>query len=438
MIKKASELLERFIAVEVEKLSGVNMLHMPTLGSAYEEITRQGIFQDYAIPKDLDLRVVSGFISVSGEMLPEQIDCMLVHGDGQQYGLTQQYIYDVNKVLCFFEVKKNLKKADYADAIGHLAKIRRKFADSFEERLVSEDYEPDITVARMRFAQITGRAAPERYRDINGLSVADGVLFYCLVQESLAPVAIIHGYEGYKTEYGLRTAFIDFLDENKSKGGEGFGVPSIPALVTSNQFCLVKANGIPFLGVGEFGEWVPVVSTRYNSAKLILEIIWSKISIYFNLKMPWDDGLYIDNAEPLLIAKAVEEGGWLLRPYEPKERDLKRDDNLCWAPAKLGEAEISAVNIMAFKAGYLPLDKEMEDYLQEKHGVPLKTVVDNLVRTREFMLDGDCVRPVHGVTYVLTADDGTGFVASEVERLDLWCAENDVEPHYMSMWFVDE
>lgn len=93
---------------------------------------------------------------------------------------------------------------------------------------------------------------------------------------------------------------------------------------------------------------------------------------------------------------------------------------------------------MAFKAGYLPLDKEMEDYLQEKHGVPLKTVVDNLVRTREFMLDGDCVRPVHGVTYVLTADDGTGFVASEVERLDLWCAENDVEPHYMSMWFVDE
>ena len=79
MISKASELLELFIQEETKKLAGIKMPHMPTLGSAYEEVTKQGIDKDFAIPKHLDLSVVSGFVSIASEMLPEQIDCMLVH-----------------------------------------------------------------------------------------------------------------------------------------------------------------------------------------------------------------------------------------------------------------------------------------------------------------------------------------------------------------------
>lgn len=89
MISKASELLELFIKNETEKLMGINMPHMPTLGSAYEEITKQGIDQRFTIPKSLNLKVVSGFVSIDNEMLAEQIDCMLVHGEGKQYGLTE-------------------------------------------------------------------------------------------------------------------------------------------------------------------------------------------------------------------------------------------------------------------------------------------------------------------------------------------------------------
>lgn len=76
MISKASELLELFIHEEKEKLKEFDMPHMPTLGTAYEEITKQGIDSDFAIPKSLNLKVVSGFISADGVMLPEQIDCM--------------------------------------------------------------------------------------------------------------------------------------------------------------------------------------------------------------------------------------------------------------------------------------------------------------------------------------------------------------------------
>lgn len=440
MIRKASELLGEFIEVEKRKLDGFDMLHMPTLGSAYEEITKQGIYQDFAIPKGLDLRVVSGFISIGGEMLAEQIDCMLVHGQGERYGLTQQYKYDINNVLCIFEVKKNLRKADYVDALQHLAKIRRKFADNFEERLINEGYKPDITNARRRFSQLTGKVAPEEYLDIHHLSKADGILFYALVQESLSPITIIHGYEGYKTESGLRSAFLDILEE-AWKNGAGWGIPSIPTLVTSNNFCLVKGSGIPFLVVQNKNEWVSVFSTRHNSAKLILELIWSKIGEYFNAKMPWNDGLHMDSVQPLLIAEAREvdeAAGWAYRTVEFNEKHMVRGDDNLWSPSRLGKAELSAINIMAAQGGYLPLDNGMNEYLTKNHDMTVAQVSDALILTRQFMRDGEFIRPIHPRTYVITNDDETGFVASEIERFDLWCAENGIEPNYMSIYFMGE
>ncbi|MCY1562151.1 hypothetical protein D9M68_995070 [compost metagenome] len=54
------------------------------------------------------------------------------------------------------------------------------------------------------------------------------------------------------------------------------------------------------------------------------------------------------------------------------------------------------------------------------------------------MRDGEFIRPIHPRTYVITNDDETGFVASEIERFDLWCAENGIEPNYMSIYFMGE
>lgn len=440
MIRKASELLEKFIEVETRKLKDFPMPHMPTLGSAYEEITKQGLYQDFAIPKGLDLRVVSGFISVGGVSLPEQIDCMLVHGEGARYGLTQQFEYDIEQVLCIFEVKKTLRKSDYVDAIQHLAKIRRKFADNFEVRLRSGNYKPDISAARRNFSMITGRVAPEEYLGIHDLSKGDGILFYTLVQESLAPTTIVHGYGGYKKESGLRKVFLDIVDDAKGGGSQSLGVPSIPTLVTSNEFCIVKGNGTPFLVMQNKNEWVSVFSTRHNSAKIILELVWSKISSFFNIEMPWADGLHMDSARSLLIAKGGEhEGvyGWKYNAIDCQDKYLVREDNAFWAPSELSRAEVSALNIMVARGGYLPLDEEMNDYLVEAHGVTVDQVAEALILTREFMRDGDCVRPIHTSTYIVTNEDETGYVASLEGRFDLWCEENDVEPDYMCLYFME-
>ncbi|MDH3999122.1 MAG: hypothetical protein OET90_09830, partial [Desulfuromonadales bacterium] len=421
-------------------LEDFDMPHMPTLGSAYEEVTRQGIDQAFSIPEHMNLNVVSGFISVGGEMLPEQIDCMLIHGEGEKYGLTEQYICPIEIVLCIFEVKKTLRKSDYIDAFDHLSGIRRKFSEYFEKKLINDGFEPDISIARRVFSQITGKVAPECYMDIHRLSKSDGILFYTLVQESIAPISIIHGYGGYKTEHGLRSAFINILLDKRESSGHGLGIPSIPSLVTSNRFCLIKGNGIPYLVMQGKGSWVAVASTRYNSARIILEIIWSKISIYFHAIMPCDDGLQIENLQPLLIAQAKETddlAGWEYTTAEFKESSLRRENNIKWKPVALGKAEIAAVNIMAMQGGYLPLDDGMQEYLSDTYNVTLENVVGSLLSSREFMRDGDCIRPLNQLTHIVHNDDGTGFVSSDQDLLDLWCRENDIEPSYFNLIFME-
>ena len=110
MVRDVAKLLEEFLKYEQEKVESFNMPHMPTLGEAYEEITIQGLNKKYVLPDVYDLRVVKGFIKVGEIQLSQQIDCMLVYGEGIKYGLTDKYIYDVSNVLVIFEVKKLNKR----------------------------------------------------------------------------------------------------------------------------------------------------------------------------------------------------------------------------------------------------------------------------------------------------------------------------------------
>ncbi len=274
-----------FIAEETKKVEGMEMPHMPTLGDAYEEITKQGIDSEFVIPKGLDLRVVKGFVTVAGVQLPNQIDCMLVVGDGIRYGITDKYIYEIEKVLCIFEVKKTLTKGEFEDAIVHLGEVRRRFSEDFAAKVDAGLLKPDIGLARKTYSQITGKIAPEEIQQVNGLPKLEAMLLHALIQEQFAPVTIIHGYQGYKTEAGLRNAFTDIIQERAKKSGNGLGVTGFTSLVTASDFCLIKSNGYPYLAIKDDHSWVAFSSTRHNSALIILELIWSKISHHFDVAM---------------------------------------------------------------------------------------------------------------------------------------------------------
>ncbi|PNH91298.1 DUF6602 domain-containing protein [Vibrio diazotrophicus] len=440
MIEKASELLEQFIQIETQALDEIDMRHMPTLGSAYEEITKQGIDQGFAIPKGLDLKVVSGFISVGEEMLPQQIDGMLVCGEGKQYGRTQEYIYSIDQVLCIFEVKKTLNKADYIDAFDHLRVIRKKYAEFFESKFDEDPtFEPNVDAARKHFSQITGKDAPEKYSQINNLSKSDGILFYSLVQETLAPLSIIQGYGGYTTESGMRNAFLDILSEKGEESGEGLGIPSLPSLVTTNGFSIVKGNGVPFIGINEDHEWAALLSTKGNAARIILEVIWSKISLYFDVAMPWGEDSDTETAVPLLLAKPLEtedSAGWCYSPIRLKESDLSaRESQQEWQPVEISKDIKSVIHSMMVFGGYVDLDSI--DEIASSHEVKLDDLLKRLMNTLLFKQVGDYFRPISSLLHMVTDSEDHDFISSSRERLDNWCERRGIEKSYVNLIIME-
>lgn len=445
MITEATELLNAFVKEEQVKLESFNMPHMPTLGKAYEEITKHGINQSFSIPKGLDLSVVSGFIRVGEEQLPNQIDCMLVKGKGDKYGLTDEYIYDIENVLAIFEVKKTLNKDDFIDAYEHLAILRKKYSEYFSGRMDAMELRPNINVASEIFSKLTGVSGPSSYDDIFYLDDESQVLFYSLVIEQLAPVTIIHGYGGYKTEKGLRDVFLNYLDEdtyiknltNKKKkemekNADSIsmlrGINSFPTLITANEFSLVKTNGLPYSFPKEKTkkDWAVIASGRYNQLGIMLELIWSKISIHFDVSMPWGKDEDTEGLVPLLYAKVVRKDGllgWYYRSFELSTKKLKSFLPSKYEPLRISNGAIHLVRRLSLMPdGYIINNENRNDF--DTKGFNLDGVVDELISTSYFALNGSNLLTIHHATYICDFDEH-GFIDSQFNRLKSWCENNE-------------
>lgn len=49
------------------------------------------------------------------------------------------------------------------------------------------------------------------------------------------------------------------------------------------------------------------------------------------------------------------------------------------------------------------------------------------------MISGDALKPINNMTLVLSLEDGSGYVASERDRLDKWCEINNVSGSIMNI-----
>lgn len=435
MIESVSGLLEAFIreeskkADDFEKSTGDKMVHMPTLGDAYEKITKQGIDKEYILPKELDLKVVSGFIRIDGIMCGKQIDCMLVRGEGQRYLLTNEYIYDVDNVLCVFEVKKTLNKKDFRDAMEHQYVLREAIGN-YIDKIISEDGR-DLNVriesVGSIYSFITGKKYPENEKDIEALSESERDIYVSVLKEQISPLFIIHGYNGIKTERGLRGAFCDLIEEFLQDKQDKVKVNSLPNLITSNELSLVKSNGVPFLSSCE-DEWVIYTSARYNVARLMIDMIWSKISIYFNVSMPFHDELYQENLDPLLKVNISEENGkvfWGYSMFRNLVKGKDRDDDCSWVPYKISKAAVFVVSVMSLRGGYLSNDDYSDGSIENMFGVKFSSVIDELMNSKLFMRDGECIRQISTLLHIADLDEEGGYISNDMHKLRLWCEKEN-------------
>lgn len=431
MITSASELLAAFIEKEVEKLKGFDMKHMPTLGNAYEAIAKAGLDQRFVLPPGLNLRVVSGFI----RDLPNQFDCMLVHGLGQRYGLTGEYIYPIEQVLCVLEIKKTLTKAEFADAIEHLAAVQRAFAESFTRRYEANEVHVDFSRAASSFAQLTGRKGPENVESIDAMPIADRALFAFLARQPHAPVTVLFGFGGYTTEHGLRKGLLNILQAQRGIASSA-SVDLMPTLVTSNSHSLIKCNHQPFLIRRGDGRWVCLASTRHNRAGILLELLWSKIANYCDVTMPWGDDMAIETLRELIVAQAVQHGeafGWKYLSLEYSEKKLQRPATLEWEPAFLTPAATTVVKLVGMRCGVIKLDAGLADFVRERHSQLLTAVVQELVDSGAFGRTEDELHVIAPATVIGFLDDGASVVALDSGKLDRWCQANGLHPTFMTI-----
>lgn len=434
-VSNLAGIIQDFVKTEQEKYSKLGYTHPPTLGDLYEALTEHIALKMLPL-SSFDLKIVSGFISNDFGFLSREIDRMLVVGEGKKIGLTDSYEYHVKDVLVIFEVKKTLNKNDLNDAHELVSEINKAYSNYFESFLENGG-NIDIKRPAKLYAKVTGKVEPTDYSDIHTMTKEDAMIFYTLVRDYFSPIAIIHGYGGYKTEEGLRKAFLDFILTKVDNGS--FGTSRIPNLTSSGNFSIIKTTGMPYVHPKISDDYWPIVtSNRGNVIKLMIEIIWTKISSRFDVSMPWGHDLDSEIMPILLLGKykcddKTGKEGWMYETCELSEKELRKVDREgVWDPAILTKDLYILAQYICIVGGLNPSSNEFRDYAQV-HSQSIEDVTSLLINTYHFALDryGDVI-PIGSNLHAVEIDDNSWALSDDRVRLTQWCEKQSIEPIFVN------
>lgn len=377
MLTSLANILRELQRVEAAKLAKENIKHAPTIGAMYEGLTRELL--DRAIPPALDVRVVSGFVEGHDGQLGPQTDAMIVTGEGKPVPFTNDFVWPIQNVLAVFEVKKNLYGADLDDAFQKLRTINQMFIAYTQSAKPMFDLNP----AFHAFARLTGRY-PKASAQLPQLPEEWQQFYHLLVMEQVGPIRVILGYEGYVDEAGLRQGFADYLEQNDAARGSGLG--AYPNLVICRENSLLKMNGQPYISALQKDWWIALVSNHENPIRILLELIWTRLSIQFQEYIPMDDTLQLERLAPFFLARvaAVQPAvAWELQHYELDKNELASIPSVQWAPREVDEDEAIILQIVALRGKMNVQGRDFRKYAQEEGFDPdaaiAKLVADGLL-----------------------------------------------------------
>lgn len=422
MIKTVAEILQGFMKEEAKKLRAYQLKHGPTIGDMYEGLSAEVL--DRAIPSQLNLKIVDGFITDGAEFLSGQMDCMLVRGEGEQIPFTKSFKWHVKDVLVVFEVKKNLYSKDLINSFYKLRQVSESYSNYLFEGEHEGSQTVDLSSSYKTFSQLTGIKAPN-YHDRETLSKGNELIYTTVFMEQLMPVKIVLGYDGFGSEYGLREGLIKFLeDEGK---GQGFGVPAFPQLIICGNHSLVKANGRPYTIPMQDEYWDFMCSSKANPILLMLEFIWTKLSLEFDVGMPWGDDLEQESLNEFLKAKPVigeEQSGWMLK-YEPLSQKTldARNSVIDWQPVEITSAMFAIFTRLSEESVATTEDDFIEFVCKESDSVD--DFIKSMVSTNYVAFDGEELSLITEKLALAALPDGR-FVAAENNsgRLEAWLAKS--------------
>lgn len=420
MIVESSKILKMFIEREVKKIENDEQPHMPILGTAYEKITEEGINFSGVIPEGAAVKMVSGQIMIGNELIPNQIDSMLVFGKGKRYGLTDTYKYPAEQVLAIFEVKKTLNGDALIDAIEHLHEINIKIKKYFMEKRIFRI--TDNSHALEMFKIMTKKhILPEtKYSQLSG---TDREILNMLVNETSLPMLIIHGYGGYSQKTWIKKGFESALSKI-----DDFDINGLPSLITTPDISLVKGMGFPYRANSNPYEFPLYFSTFENQAKLLLECIWSKISERFNCAMPWGDNLKYAKLEMYLslLFDSSNYNNTSLSKVDPDFlKKFKNTNEAIWTPV---EIKNEIFDIIKFIAENRIIKVSKINEICEKYKKDKDSVVSTVLTLNCFDIDDqETIRPFQNDWGIYIQWHNNGLLFDDHRKFEIYKLKNNMK-----------
>jgi hypothetical protein len=373
-IRSTTELLEGLIAKERERLAELKLPpHAPTIGLVYEGALRHQILPEILfrpVLEDFDLRVVTGFIRNAEDEWSRQIDVMIVEGEGERLDGTDIYVYPPDQVIATIEVKKVLNASGLEDGFVNAKSVSEVIKPA------TDWTEPRRSRFATAFRGVTGRLVEDC--DASGFELQ--WTGSALLRDAQLPLRIVLGYEGYRTEAGLRKgtiAHLAGLAQHANQPGPGRAPHRFPNLVLGERTALVKLNGLPYSGPldAEWG-WPLFASSEGMNAVIFLEVLWSRLASHFGLGAEiFGDDLDLELMHPLLYARPVEVGGnraWAYRPVEGSLPPTGSDgrNQARWEPIEVDALTASLLERLAAAGPLSDTDPWVVKLAKQEHAVP--------------------------------------------------------------------
>lgn len=421
MITTVAELLEKLRSAEADLIRKQDIKHGPTIGYMYEGLTCDIL--DRAIPPTLGLKVVEGFVEGNNGTKSNQVDLMLVSGEGRRLPYTNKFVWNIKNVLAVFEVKKTLYGSTLADSFNKMLCVTALHSEFNKE---GGYVDKDVRFGHKNFARLTGYY-PE-IADIINLPPPLPVIHYSILSEQLAPVRVILGYEGYVNEKALRSGIQDFI---QTRGvGAHFGFLSLPTLIICRNNSVIKLNGYPYYQrmSDKAGWWEVMASNSENPTLLLLELIWTKISAETGTQLPMDDSLNLEKFSPFLGQKYIEReiDGVVQKGFAwAFSQDLHKgkEDSVMpeWQPEEADTIE-SVTLYQASSRGYISTaDASFIQFLTQYGRTP-KDVLTSMVQKRILAwIDAEHTKArLIEETLIVFTPQGQTLVTEQSDLLGLW------------------
>lgn len=387
----------------------------------YENLSKELLSQ--TLPDHLDLSVVGGFVTDGNGFLSRQIDCMLVHGEGEQVPFTDDYKWHISRVVAIIEVKKTLHTNDIADSIPVLQSVKDCQA-RYIESIKDQNGTVDIESAQYAFSVATKVAAPS-YETLPNLSFELQAIFHAHVMEQFSPVFIVLGYSGFKSESAFREGIAGLLEDAVGSQSR-LGIASFPQLMVSGDYSAVKANGQPYIGrVDARGVWEFLFSCAENPVVLLLELLWTRLQLLGGGMPPWGDDLETQAMHLFLAARIKQvEGklGWEYFYRGGAPELLEGGTRDAWSPSVVNHLEATVLQMAASQDGVNLHDGELVSFLAAQE-VESDELLRSLMATDLVALDGERLVVVARQLVTVVLPDGTIVAGDDnTGRVGRWVA----------------